>query len=513
MNKFEYLEAQIRIDNDYFDNLIASLYDEISEKCIQEKVYELQIAIRIYIDLVIKQNHLSALQLEEHIISSVNEEFDLNQQSLKPEIMHPAIFSVPNEEMIIETEIKQSMKPKVFMELEDPIFSEEEKQSLEMYGKAIFDVKWYYEDMSFNRRKYNQYISYQDLEEFSDCIFETEYLNLSYNLLGKKEEIQILMRPFDQQTQNSQDKSSLYLKRIWFIDWPSKNEYSYKLDHKIDQLIQEKFCKNQAKMEFSYQQIRNFKMNNQQGDQVIKFEQVDDDLTALIIKKEDKSKAKCGFRCYLQDSNEKRYRLQCIVKQKKWDYIHAFFEAKQLAVDDWNIQLTILEIDLIPENISKYLENSFVHLINSQTPTRMKKIKLNMMKYRLMKFNDIVKFLFHGTSKTEPSMIFQGEDGFDNRFSGNDNYGFGSYFSQNSQISHQYAYTKGDKEYQIFVALVIVGETLKCSQKMKDLRLPPLKPNSNIDRYDSIYDNTLSNYIVYDNNKSYPGYLITYRLP
>ena len=38
---------------------------------------------------------------------------------------------------------------------------------------------------------------------------------------------------------------------------------------------------------------------------------------------------------------------------------------------------------------------------------------------------------------------------------------------------------------------------------------PPMEDNPNL-RYDSISNGEGGHYIVYDNDKSYPGYLITY---
>ena len=44
-------------------------------------------------------------------------------------------------------------------------------------------------------------------------------------------------------------------------------------------------------------------------------------------------------------------------------------------------------------------------------------------------------------------MIFASEDGFDIRFSKPGLYGYGNYFSNTSQYSHQYAHSLGDGVY------------------------------------------------------------------
>ena len=54
------------------------------------------------------------------------------------------------------------------------------------------------------------------------------------------------------------------------------------------------------------------------------------------------------------------------------------------------------------------------------------------------------------------------------------------------------------------------GIYIKTGQDSR-LTMPPLKPSSSEDRYDSVHGITHSTsiYIVYDHDKSYPAYLIT----
>jgi len=49
--------------------------------------------------------------------------------------------------------------------------------------------------------------------------------------------------------------------------------------------------------------------------------------------------------------------------------------------------------------------------------------------------------LFHGTSSTDPQMIYQGEDGFDMRFSRSGMWGQGIYFAVNASYSTNYSYS------------------------------------------------------------------------
>lgn len=76
--------------------------------------------------------------------------------------------------------------------------------------------------------------------------------------------------------------------------------------------------------------------------------------------------------------------------------------------------------------------------------------------------------------------------------------------------------------YQMFFVHVLVGESVSLPQQR--LQVPPLKSEyqqqlkfSNVEqgvdvaeRFDSVRNETSSHYIIYDYNKQYPGYLITY---
>lgn len=50
-----------------------------------------------------------------------------------------------------------------------------------------------------------------------------------------------------------------------------------------------------------------------------------------------------------------------------------------------------------------------------------------------------VKFLYHGTKNTEPSMIYNGEEGFDMKFGVGGMWGQAVYFAVNSSYSHGYS--------------------------------------------------------------------------
>jgi poly [ADP-ribose] polymerase 10/14/15 len=123
----------------------------------------------------------------------------------------------------------------------------------------------------------------------------------------------------------------------------------------------------------------------------------------------------------------------------------------------------------------------------------------------------MMKHLFHGTRATAPKQIYSTEDGLDIRFSNSGMYGQGVYFADNSMYSHTYSHPMagGKGEMQMFLALVLVGDSVY--QPPGQYRIPPNKKGSTTERYDSINNGGGGHYIIYDNVKSYPAYLITYK--
>lgn len=128
-------------------------------------------------------------------------------------------------------------------------------------------------------------------------------------------------------------------------------------------------------------------------------------------------------------------------------------------------------------------------------------------KYPNKDINGIVKHLFHGCGQTDPKVIYEGEDGLDIRFSNAGAYGQGIYFANNSGYSLGYSHRKGNN-MQMFVALVCTGDSVQ--QPPGQYRIPPLKKGSKTERFDSINNGQGGHFIVYDNVKVYPGYLITF---
>jgi hypothetical protein len=131
------------------------------------------------------------------------------------------------------------------------------------------------------------------------------------------------------------------------------------------------------------------------------------------------------------------------------------------------------------------------------------------------------KLLFHGSRQTRPEQIYNSEKGFDFRFANQGLWGEGAYFAVNARYSNAYAYVLPDGRQQFFLALVLTGIIHTCDQD-KSLKKPPLKDSDQVsknilftdERYDSVRGKADSSdiYVVYEHDKAYPAYLITYTL-
>ena len=121
------------------------------------------------------------------------------------------------------------------------------------------------------------------------------------------------------------------------------------------------------------------------------------------------------------------------------------------------------------------------------------------------------KDLFHGTTSTDPVQIYDSEEGFDMRFSRDGLWGQGTYFAENASYSDNYVFNCPSGEKQMFLARVLTGDSADIPQD-RSLRMPPVKQSSGGLRYDSVTGIAMVSriYVTYNNDKSYPLYLITY---
>jgi len=124
--------------------------------------------------------------------------------------------------------------------------------------------------------------------------------------------------------------------------------------------------------------------------------------------------------------------------------------------------------------------------------------------------------LFHGTSSNDPAKIYNGEHGFDMRYCSSGMWGIAIYFARNASYSNSYRFTTPDKKFQMFLASVLVGDCTHVIPNDSSLRKPPSKSTKNSlgfkEDYDSVSGDTRGSkvYMIYENGRAYPQYLITY---
>lgn len=126
--------------------------------------------------------------------------------------------------------------------------------------------------------------------------------------------------------------------------------------------------------------------------------------------------------------------------------------------------------------------------------------------------------LFHGTSATDPKLIYQSQEGFNLNYSNEGLWGKANYFAFNSSYSNNnYAHKLDGQHRQMFMARVSLGKEITLlpsaqNNKLQQLREPPMQEGKKIP-YDSVKGNTMGSDVImiYTNKKAYPEYLITYR--
>ena len=161
--------------------------------------------------------------------------------------------------------------------------------------------------------------------------------------------------------------------------------------------------------------------------------------------------------------------------------------------------------------------------------------KYNFSKERMRQQNNGVineRYLFHGTSTTPLEKIYKSRQGFDFRFCSTQNlWGAGSYFAVSAKYSDaKYAYRSSSHgAKQLILAKVLTGEAYPSRTPEPTLTKPPVNrkkqlltmasatsSNSSATFIDELYDSVRGHangsdiYVIYDHDKAYPDYLITY---
>lgn len=127
------------------------------------------------------------------------------------------------------------------------------------------------------------------------------------------------------------------------------------------------------------------------------------------------------------------------------------------------------------------------------------------------------KLLFHGTRHTDPRTIIVSPKGIDFRYCRRDYqllWGTGAYFAVNASYSDNYCYVDQKLQVkQLLLVTVLTGNS--CSygtNNNPDLTKPPPLSRGNHLLYDTVngFTNGSCVYVVYDHDKAYPAYLISY---
>jgi O-acetyl-ADP-ribose deacetylase (regulator of RNase III) len=122
--------------------------------------------------------------------------------------------------------------------------------------------------------------------------------------------------------------------------------------------------------------------------------------------------------------------------------------------------------------------------------------------------------LFHGTRNNPPENIYKDEVGFDMRYSAQGSWGRGCYFAYNASYSgggYEYQLSSGKK--QMFFARVAVGDAIQLGAN-SNITMPPVKSSrghiASTIRYDAVNSKDRNIFIIYENSRAYPAYLITF---
>jgi len=123
------------------------------------------------------------------------------------------------------------------------------------------------------------------------------------------------------------------------------------------------------------------------------------------------------------------------------------------------------------------------------------------------------KYLFHGARNNPPENIYKDEVGFDMRYSAQGFWGRGCYFAYNPSYSAVgYEYRLGSGQKQMFFARVAVGDAVKLPSN-STITMPTVKSTGNIAsniRFDAVNSPDGNIFIIYENSRAYPAYLITF---
>jgi O-acetyl-ADP-ribose deacetylase (regulator of RNase III) len=124
------------------------------------------------------------------------------------------------------------------------------------------------------------------------------------------------------------------------------------------------------------------------------------------------------------------------------------------------------------------------------------------------------EMLFHGTKSNDPKLIYDGETGFDMRLAASGMWGTATYFAYNASYSDRYAFKDAKGQRVMLLSTVLIGDSVFLTSNPA-LKKPPQKGKNKmgfLEDYDSVTGEASGSrvFMVYENNRAYPKYLITY---
>ena len=198
---------------------------------------------------------------------------------------------------------------------------------------------------------------------------------------------------------------------------------------------------------------------------------------------------------------------------------------------EWEPQQLDVEFKSVSKNSQEW--NDIVGMVHKTLPTtsvvQIDRIQHRQLweKYALEKShmnhrnNSLVneELLFHGTRKNNPRLVAESLRGIDFRCSRRDHqllWGTGAYFAANACYSNRYSYYNTQLQaWQMIIVKVLTGHTCKYRNPIPSLtRPPPLFTGSNL-LYDTVCGQSGGSdiYVVYDQDRAYPAYIVSYRVP
>lgn len=124
--------------------------------------------------------------------------------------------------------------------------------------------------------------------------------------------------------------------------------------------------------------------------------------------------------------------------------------------------------------------------------------------------------LKHGTRQTDPTSIWSSGPctstyGVDFRFCEDGFYGRGAYFAEDTSYSHNYAHRLASGHFQMFLCQVAAGKVEQKHNIDRNIRMPSPGFHSVRGPIRKLPNGALQHgIVVYENNQSFPTYLVTY---